>query len=141
MTVLGVTVVFEKSNVLGGDVPCRRHIPQDRTQDLGHVIGGAHVAGAGFERGDPQLVVRDAMSADDRKSWEIVVQITHIREPGRFHVEDYNLRAIPRNSLAEFVLRASQLYGMEVRREPTGQRLREPGIAFQNNNTKAHRSS
>jgi hypothetical protein len=57
---------LEKSDDSGGNVPRHGQIPQSGTQDLGHVIGGAHVAGAGFERGDPQLLIRYAMGADDR---------------------------------------------------------------------------
>ncbi|MFZ0276324.1 MAG: hypothetical protein WAL60_05270 [Candidatus Sulfotelmatobacter sp.] len=136
-----MTVVVEKSNVSGGNVLCHGHIAQDGTQDLGYIIGGAHVAGASFERGDPQLLIRYTMGADDGKCWEIAVQVTHIGETGEFHVEDYNLWTIPGNSLTQFVLGASQLNGMEVRREAAGQRLREPGIAFKNDHGKAHRSS
>jgi hypothetical protein len=130
-----------KSNFSGCDVARHGHIPQDGAQDLGYVIGGAHVAGAGFERGDPQLLIRQAMSADDRQSWEIAVQVTHIRETRRFHVEDYNLWTIPDDPLAKFILGASQLYGIEVRRQAASKRLREPGIAFQNDYSKAHRPS
>ena len=51
---------------------CDCHAPQDRTQNILHVIGWAHVAGASLQRGDPQFLIRHAIGAYDRqggKSW------------------------------------------------------------------------
>jgi hypothetical protein len=69
------------------------------------------------------------------------VQVPHLGQAGVFDIENHDLRPVPGDSLAEFVSGARQVNGIEVRRKPAGQRLSQPGIAFKNYYTRAHRSS
>jgi hypothetical protein len=58
-----------------------------------------------------------------------------------FHVKNYSLWTVSDDALAELIPGAGQVHGIEVRGKLAGQRLSEPGIAFKNDHTKAHRSS
>jgi hypothetical protein len=125
----------------GCNAVCQCHASQDGTQDILHVIGAADVTGASLQRRDPQLLIRYAMGAYDGQGGEIVVQVPYIGQTRVFHIENHDLWVVPGDPFAEFIPGARHVYGMEVRRKPTGQRLGNPRIALKNDYTKAHRSS
>jgi hypothetical protein len=127
--------------ISSGSAPGDGQTPQDRCQNVLYVIGGANVAGACFHGGDPQILIRNAMSAHNRQRGKIMAQALHIGQPGIFHIEDHGLRPAVGDVLAEFVSGARQVNHTELGGKFTGERLCDPGIAFKDNYSGAHRSS
>jgi len=104
------------------------HAAPDRSQHILRVVG-AHVAGAGIERGHPHLFIGNAVGADDRQLGKVAVQIFKVRKTPVLNVEHDGLGMILRKPFAEFLARLRYLYG-EMWAQSTSDGLGQLGVGF-----------
>lgn len=88
---------------LGGHTARKRRTPENRCQQVRHVIGRAYITGAGGERSHPHFFVRNAVSADDGQGRKVAVQTLDIGQAPVLDVENHGFRMVPDYIVSQFL--------------------------------------
>jgi len=115
------------------------HAAQNRSQYAGHIVGGADIAGSGFQGSHPHLLIRDAVRADNRQFREVMVETLDVREQPLLNVEHHSFGTVARQLVPKFLAGIDKLYG-EVRAQSPRQGSSHPGIFLENHYTLTHKS-
>jgi len=134
-----VGVLTDTNSGLRGGPARNSHAPQDRRQDIPHVVRRTNVTRSCRERRGPHLFIRDAVGTHDRQLRKIAVQTFHVIQQPVLYIQDHGFRMASRYVGSQLFARAGYKH-RKVRAESTSQVAGYSRIFLKNNYALAHTS-